>query len=100
MLILWFCSILKAKDKEKEELTENMNKLHIEGSSSGSGSSSFRRKPVIIIVVGMAGDFAFILFDMLSVGIVFHFYNTMLYEQRLAINLICVFREWEDNTHA
>ena len=37
MLILWFGSILKAKDKEKEELTENMNKLHIEGSSSGSG---------------------------------------------------------------
>ncbi|KAI4344763.1 hypothetical protein L6164_011954 [Bauhinia variegata] len=48
----------KTKDKEKEELTETMNKLNIEGSSSGSGSSSdkFRRKPVIIIVVGMAGS--------------------------------------------
>ncbi|KAI4335004.1 hypothetical protein L6164_013693 [Bauhinia variegata] len=46
------------KDKEKEELTETMNKLHIEGSSSGIGGSSnnFRRKPVIIIVVGMAGS--------------------------------------------
>nr|XP_029147027.1 GPN-loop GTPase QQT2 [Arachis hypogaea] len=48
--------ILKAKDKEKEQLTENMNKLHIEGSSSfGNGSPNFRRKPVIIIVVGMTG---------------------------------------------
>ncbi|KAG5011030.1 hypothetical protein JHK87_019545 [Glycine soja] len=46
----------QAKDKEKEELTENMNKLHIEGSSSGSGSSNIRRKPVIILVVGMAGS--------------------------------------------
>ena len=27
MLILWFGSILKAKDKEKEELNENMNIL-------------------------------------------------------------------------
>ena len=84
---------MKAKDKEKEELTEN-----IEGSSSGSGSSNIRRKPVIILVVGMAGDFTFI-FDMPSVGIVFLFY-TMLYEQRLKINLICVYREWENNTHA
>lgn len=48
--------VLKAKDKEKEELTETMNKLHIEGSSSGSGLSNFKRKPVIILVVGMAGD--------------------------------------------
>ncbi|XP_027331768.1 GPN-loop GTPase QQT2 [Abrus precatorius] len=46
----------QAKDKEKEELAENMNKLHIEGSSSGNGSPNFRRKPVIIIVVGMAGS--------------------------------------------
>ncbi|MED6181672.1 GPN-loop GTPase qqt2 [Stylosanthes scabra] len=52
-------SSLQAKDKEKEQqLTESMNKLHIEGSSSsssGNGSPNFRRKPVIIIVVGMAG---------------------------------------------
>ncbi|OIW00157.1 hypothetical protein TanjilG_29147 [Lupinus angustifolius] len=33
-----------------------MNKLHIEGSSSGTGSGPFKRKPVIIIVVGMAGS--------------------------------------------
>ncbi|RYQ92728.1 hypothetical protein Ahy_B09g098948 [Arachis hypogaea] len=47
-------AITLAKDKEKEQLTENMNKLHIEGSSSfGNGSPNFRRKPVIIIVVGM-----------------------------------------------
>ncbi|MED6221633.1 GPN-loop GTPase qqt2 [Stylosanthes scabra] len=52
-------SSLQAKDKEKEQLlSESMNKLHIEGSSSsasGNGSPNFRRKPVIIIVVGMAG---------------------------------------------
>ncbi|KAL1335975.1 hypothetical protein HN51_030404 [Arachis hypogaea] len=49
-------SAVQAEDKEKEQLTENMNKLHIEGSSSsGNGSPNFRRKPVIIIVVGMAG---------------------------------------------
>ena len=47
--------VLKAKDRGKEELTETMNKLHIEGSSSGNGSPNFKRKPVIIIVVGMAG---------------------------------------------
>ncbi|KAK7264734.1 hypothetical protein RJT34_32344 [Clitoria ternatea] len=46
----------QAKDKEKEELTETMNKLHIEGSSSGIQTPNFRRKPVIIIVVGMAGS--------------------------------------------
>ncbi|KAJ7954980.1 GPN-loop GTPase [Quillaja saponaria] len=42
---------VQAKGKEKEELTETMEKLNIEGSSS----SNFKRKPVIIIVVGMAG---------------------------------------------
>ncbi|KAE9609998.1 hypothetical protein Lal_00006467 [Lupinus albus] len=47
-------SSVQGKDKEKEELTETMKKLHIEGSSSGSGP--FKRKPVIIIVVGMAGS--------------------------------------------
>ncbi|XP_061357036.1 GPN-loop GTPase QQT2 isoform X2 [Gastrolobium bilobum] len=45
-----------AKDKQEEELTDAVNKLNIEGSSSGSGSPSFKRKPVIIIVVGMAGS--------------------------------------------
>lgn len=42
------------KDKQKEELSESMKKLGIEGSSSGS--PNFKRKPVIIIVVGMAGS--------------------------------------------
>lgn len=42
------------KDKQKEELSESMKKLDIEGSSSGS--PNFKRKPVIIIVVGMAGS--------------------------------------------
>lgn len=45
---------LKEKDKQKEELSESMKKLDIEGSSSGS--PNFKRKPVIIIVVGMAGQ--------------------------------------------
>ncbi|XP_057417938.1 GPN-loop GTPase QQT2 [Lotus japonicus] len=49
-------STAQVKDKEKEELTETMNKLHIEGSSSGSGLPNFKRKPVIILVVGMAGS--------------------------------------------
>nr|AFK39903.1 unknown [Medicago truncatula] len=42
------------KNKQKEELSESMKKLDIEGSSSGS--PNFKRKPVIIIVVGMAGS--------------------------------------------
>lgn len=49
----------KEKSKEKEELNDSMGKLHIEGSSSGqlgTSSTNFKRKPVIIIVVGMAGN--------------------------------------------
>ncbi|KAK9992064.1 hypothetical protein SO802_027049 [Lithocarpus litseifolius] len=49
----------QAKGKEKEELAETMDKLNIEGSSSGqagTSSTNFKRKPVIIIVVGMAGS--------------------------------------------
>lgn len=42
------------KDKQKEDLSDSMKKLDIEGSSSGS--PNFKRKPVIIIVVGMAGS--------------------------------------------
>lgn len=48
----------KTQGKEKEDLNESMDKLHIGGSSSeqaGTSSVNFRRKPVIIIVVGMAG---------------------------------------------
>ncbi|PON93152.1 GPN-loop GTPase [Trema orientale] len=49
----------QAKGKEKEELNDSMGKLHIEGSSSGQpggSSTNFKKKPVIIIVVGMAGS--------------------------------------------
>ncbi|KAJ0092280.1 hypothetical protein Patl1_24843 [Pistacia atlantica] len=52
-------SEVKDNGKEKEELAKSMDKLHIEESPSGlAGSSSvnFKRKPVIIIVVGMAGS--------------------------------------------
>ncbi|XP_008781155.1 GPN-loop GTPase QQT2 [Phoenix dactylifera] len=42
-----------SKGKEKEELSESIEKLHISESSS---NGNFRRKPVIIIVVGMAGS--------------------------------------------
>ncbi|KAJ6324703.1 hypothetical protein OIU76_011905 [Salix suchowensis] len=42
--------------EEKDELTDSMNKLNVEASSSGHMGQSFRRKPVIIIVVGMAGS--------------------------------------------
>lgn len=50
---------LKSNSKEKEELSDSMGKLHIEGSSSGqpgASSSNFKRKPVIVIVIGMAGN--------------------------------------------
>ncbi|RWR73797.1 GPN-loop GTPase 1 [Cinnamomum micranthum f. kanehirae] len=46
------------RNDEKEELSKSMGKLHVEESSSagvGSSSINFKRKPVIIIVVGMAG---------------------------------------------
>ena len=55
---LSFGVAFKSKGKEKEAIFESMKKLHIEESSSGSAGSSsinFKRKPVIIIVVGMAG---------------------------------------------
>ncbi|KAJ0976424.1 hypothetical protein J5N97_018389 [Dioscorea zingiberensis] len=41
---------VKSKGKEKEELSETMEKLNI-----AQSDVSFKRKPVIIIVVGMAG---------------------------------------------
>ncbi|BBG93045.1 P-loop containing nucleoside triphosphate hydrolases superfamily protein [Prunus dulcis] len=44
------------KGKENEELTNSMKKLQVEESSSGQAGSSFKKKPVIIIVVGMAGS--------------------------------------------
>uniref|UniRef100_A0A5B7A095 GPN-loop GTPase n=1 Tax=Davidia involucrata TaxID=16924 RepID=A0A5B7A095_DAVIN len=49
----------KSKGKDKVDLSKSMGKLHIEESSSvqsGSSSTNFKRKPVIIIVVGMAGS--------------------------------------------
>ncbi|KAK4257880.1 hypothetical protein QN277_007411 [Acacia crassicarpa] len=47
---------VQEKDKEKMELPETMKQLHIEGSSSGNSSVNFKRKPVIVLVVGMAGS--------------------------------------------
>lgn len=48
------------KDKSKEDLTESMGKLQIDKSlpsyQAGPSSINFRRKRVIIIVVGMAGS--------------------------------------------
>ncbi|KAM1332322.1 hypothetical protein ACFX13_008492 [Malus domestica] len=52
-------SAIKNDGKENEELTNSMKKLQVEESSSGSGQaavSNFKRKPVIVIVVGMAGS--------------------------------------------
>lgn len=53
LILLYFDCCQKANGKEKEELAESMDKLQIGESSS---SFKFRRKPVIIIVVGMAGN--------------------------------------------
>lgn len=44
---------LYIKGKESEEMMQSMEKLQIDESSS---SSDFKRKPVVIIVVGMAGQ--------------------------------------------
>jgi hypothetical protein len=52
---------VKGTAEEKDELTDSMNKLNVEASSSGQAGHSFRRKPVIIIVVGMAGNLASLL---------------------------------------
>lgn len=41
---------MKVSGDEKEKLMESMGKLNIEGTST-----NFKKKPVIIIVVGMAG---------------------------------------------
>ncbi|RXH76141.1 hypothetical protein DVH24_019029 [Malus domestica] len=52
-------AVKKNEGKEDEELTNSMKKLRFEESSSGSGQapvSNFKRKPVIVIVVGMAGS--------------------------------------------
>uniref|UniRef100_A0A2P2IRG2 GPN-loop GTPase n=1 Tax=Rhizophora mucronata TaxID=61149 RepID=A0A2P2IRG2_RHIMU len=49
----------KVSVEEKEELTQSMDKLNIENSSSrqgGSSSITFKRKPVVVIIVGMAGS--------------------------------------------
>lgn len=65
--VYWFSSLIginlvmiqKDNGKEREELAKSMDKLHIEESPSGlagSSSTNFKRKPVIIIVVGMAGN--------------------------------------------
>uniref|UniRef100_A0A5B6ZXD9 GPN-loop GTPase n=1 Tax=Davidia involucrata TaxID=16924 RepID=A0A5B6ZXD9_DAVIN len=49
----------KLKGKDKDDLTKTMGKLQIEESSSalaGSSLDNFKKKPVIVIVVGMAGS--------------------------------------------
>ncbi|XP_059645913.1 GPN-loop GTPase QQT2 [Cornus florida] len=49
----------ESKAKEKDDITKSMGKLHMEESSSaqeGTLSITFKKKPVIIIVVGMAGS--------------------------------------------
>ena len=50
---------IKSKGKRKEDISGSLEKLHIEEFSTGSAGSSsisFKRKPVIIIVVGMTGS--------------------------------------------
>ncbi|XP_010267923.1 PREDICTED: GPN-loop GTPase 1-like isoform X1 [Nelumbo nucifera] len=52
-------SSIQSKGKEKYDLSKSMEKLQIEESSSGQAgslSTNFKRKPVIVIVVGMAGS--------------------------------------------
>ncbi|KAJ6768495.1 GPN-LOOP GTPASE [Salix koriyanagi] len=46
----------KGTAEDKDELADSMNNLNVEASSSGQVGPAFRRKPVIIIVVGMAGS--------------------------------------------
>ncbi|KAJ4835030.1 GPN-loop GTPase qqt2 [Turnera subulata] len=48
----------KVTVEEKEDLTQSMGKLNMEQAAAGRGVSSvnFRKKPVIVIVVGMAGN--------------------------------------------
>ncbi|KAF2289326.1 hypothetical protein GH714_034884 [Hevea brasiliensis] len=49
----------KGTVEEKEEITKSMDKLNIQqlpSGQAGSSSSNFKRKPVVIIVVGMAGS--------------------------------------------
>lgn len=46
------------KNTEDQGLLKSMEKLQVEDSASSGGTSSpfnFKRKPVIVIVVGMAG---------------------------------------------
>ncbi|KAF8007005.1 hypothetical protein BT93_K1108 [Corymbia citriodora subsp. variegata] len=49
-------SSAEMKGKEKEELHQSLEKLNIAESSSGQLGMPFKRKPVIIIVIGMAGS--------------------------------------------
>jgi hypothetical protein len=47
---------VKGTAEDKDELADSMNNLNVEASSSGQVGPTFKRKPVIIIVVGMAGN--------------------------------------------
>ena len=65
---------LKGTAEDKDELADSMNNLNVEASSSGQVGPTFKRKPVIIIVVGMAGNPASI-FSNKCYYLLFHFDN-------------------------
>lgn len=52
---------MNEEGKEKDEILGSIENLSISGSSSG-----FKRKPVIVIVVGMAGMLSFLKYFMLN----------------------------------
>ncbi|THF99326.1 hypothetical protein TEA_007646 [Camellia sinensis var. sinensis] len=45
-----------ASGKEKDDIAKSMEKMKIESGEAGTSSTNFKKKPVIIIVVGMAGS--------------------------------------------
>ncbi|XP_052170916.1 GPN-loop GTPase QQT2-like isoform X2 [Diospyros lotus] len=42
--------------KERDDISKSMERLYIKSADAGTSSTNFKRKPVIIIVVGMAGS--------------------------------------------
>ncbi|XAR49711.1 hypothetical protein NMG60_11032988 [Bertholletia excelsa] len=46
----------KNTGKEQDDIAKSMEQLQIESGKAGTSSTTFKRKPVIIIVVGMAGS--------------------------------------------
>ncbi|CAL5416507.1 unnamed protein product [Camellia sinensis] len=45
-----------ASGKEKDAIAKSIEKMKIESGEAGTSSTNFKKKPVIIIVVGMAGS--------------------------------------------